>query len=788
MIKDEFNQQPNENFEVKESNTPKEFSHPKEYTGYEEFEKVEEIHSNQPKTQKTPTVLTKIPVCIFVGAVAGGALIVTSAVEVMNEGKSEIAISQVGENYVSFDYKTQTEGLVLRIHNDFENVEKEIEYINPDEEGFYSGSYTFESLKANTSYTVSIDGDNRFGSTSRASKQIRTLQREYYGEFSVDDSSIYIDGNVNISVKSLNVELKDDDVLSFNVVDNKGETILDKYVIDHNEVIFSAKSLQIGEKVSELQGFYTFSISNVDEEKELFRQSFSYGKIDLDSWKKEIKVNYDYKLLNESKLMVNVTFSGLEVESTNFKFTLTNSQTNVVVDTQTFETYLSPFSIDLTKIMDIRKFGLKLTAEVKGKEEEIINASQNLDEVLTRPEDITANVDTSEVMQTNILYVTLNYADVVNYYKNFSGSLDYRGTTITIPFTETNLHDRIAVPLDAFGYITSAYCNIELEYEGTTYTIYAEDIDITSEAWKNKVVVNYNYNDLSSGTLKCSVTFDGLETSAANYKFTAKKYESDDIIAISEYQTYETEFEIHTLEEGIAENKFRLILTAEVLGVNQIIFDEIVDLSPILTPIEDIQVELDNSSANTTLQSRIKLNYIDTYNVYALEAYLVSQSQASDVYIFNSEHNIVDYHDWGTAYLEACSSSPETECELHVNLYVGNMFFNVRNTNIMVFHTSTPEELEIVPEFHSSMAQSSKIRLNHFFDLDNSYGEITYTISDESEQIVNTDTYSPQSYSETIDVTRMISAFSQYSRVKLIVLIEYNGQSVELYNAFVSLI
>ncbi len=180
MHEDEYNSPIKESISVNENKQSQEFSSVKEYDKQsKEFEQISEtgkiINNHYHKPSNNGGL--KLPIYIFVGAVAGGIVIAAGAIEEIKGGHSEIIISEVGENYVSFNYETNDENLVMKIHNDFEEETQEIDYSEKDEDGLYKGSYTFSSLKSNTNYVVSLDGKMKFGTTARVSKRVKTLAK-----------------------------------------------------------------------------------------------------------------------------------------------------------------------------------------------------------------------------------------------------------------------------------------------------------------------------------------------------------------------------------------------------------------------------------------------------------------------------------------------------------------------------------------------------------------------------------------------------------------------------------
>lgn len=242
-----------------------------------EYGSLESNNNSKNKQSKA----TKLTYTMIIAAAAGTVTIGGITIKVQDSNNSEIDISQVGESYISFNYKTKDNNLNLRLHNDFESKEASVDYSTKDADGYYVGYYTFDSLKPNTYYEVSLDGEGFIGKTAKVSKGARTLSRSYYGEFMIDDSNIASNGYVSFQITKLNITYSDSEQLSFTMKDENNVDLVQSFIYDKASSILDRHSILVGSNASNKHGYYYFEINCKDTRIEIYRQMFSYGEIKL---------------------------------------------------------------------------------------------------------------------------------------------------------------------------------------------------------------------------------------------------------------------------------------------------------------------------------------------------------------------------------------------------------------------------------------------------------------------------------------------------------------------------
>lgn len=501
MPENEYNKPIKDNTQAREYDQISESIPTKEFSNVQEYEKIPESGGFK-KLPKKPR-LTTLPLTVMAGAVAGGVIVTTNIVNEINKSsKSEIEVEQVGEDYVSFSYKTNDEGLSLRLHNDFVSKEEKLDYSNKDDEGFYHGSYTFESLKANTEYNISLDGESRFGDKARASKKVKTLKKSYFGEFSVDDSSIYETGDIYVQVNKLNFTFTEEETLSFLVKDESGNLLAEPYIYPKNEGILDKKRIALGETLSEKKGFYYFEISTLEENTEIYRKAYSYGKIELEkepeqpAWKDHVSTSYDLSMLNLFRMYYTVTFDGYERNAINYVFRFYDLSNNIELDTQEFSIYQEPFELDVSKVFDSHQFRLVLTAKVDGKVEDISDEVIDFETVLTAPEHIKINVDNSDTNNSGSVLIKMDYVDTYNFYVNFSGYIENDDKMQAEIDFWGSYHDEVDVSIEELGEVKQGTLHIELIMNDTTYVVCDKIIDLYHTSLPSEVEVMDQFQNI----------------------------------------------------------------------------------------------------------------------------------------------------------------------------------------------------------------------------------------------------------------------------------------------------
>lgn len=146
---------------------------PDEYFQSAEFRTTD--HNNNPKKKKK----VKNTAASFLFLVVGASVTVVGlgGIIIVNNEQTEITIQKIEDKNISFTYLSDFEDLSGRVYNDFEEIPCTLENVEKTENGKFFGYGFCNSLRANTKYTLSLDGKTVFGNASRG-KQTFTTAKE----------------------------------------------------------------------------------------------------------------------------------------------------------------------------------------------------------------------------------------------------------------------------------------------------------------------------------------------------------------------------------------------------------------------------------------------------------------------------------------------------------------------------------------------------------------------------------------------------------------------------------
>lgn len=123
---------------------------------------------------------------VLAGSVALGGTILSGILPTSSAIAEEIELNilSVGETAIEYEIFAAEEGLSVRCYNDF------VSYEQPLEIGWNRGF--FEDLKPNTTFTVSVDGEPRFGSTVIKKETVRTkpAKQTRFGDVKFDYETV----------------------------------------------------------------------------------------------------------------------------------------------------------------------------------------------------------------------------------------------------------------------------------------------------------------------------------------------------------------------------------------------------------------------------------------------------------------------------------------------------------------------------------------------------------------------------------------------------------------------
>lgn len=113
----------------------------------------------------------------FLLLVVGASLTIAGLETLPNQKNSaSVDINQVTDSEITFSFSANFNDISARVYNDFEKLPCKLEFEKIDDDT-YKGFGICDSLRPNTSYTVSIDGKEMLGNASRAKKKFTTKER-----------------------------------------------------------------------------------------------------------------------------------------------------------------------------------------------------------------------------------------------------------------------------------------------------------------------------------------------------------------------------------------------------------------------------------------------------------------------------------------------------------------------------------------------------------------------------------------------------------------------------------